>query len=61
MHSEHLEILDDQLLPNLNHLKSASALLLSGRRARWELLRVVWGQFAIMPITLRATAAKSPH
>ena len=56
MHSEHLEILDDQLLPNLNHLKSASALLLSGRRARWELLRVVWGQFAIMPITLHLIA-----
>ena len=56
MHSEPLEILDHQLLPNLNHLKSASALLLSGRRARWELLRVVWGQFAIMPITLHLIA-----
>ena len=34
MHSEHLEILDDQLLPNLNHLKSASALLLSGSQGQ---------------------------
>ena len=34
MHSEHLEILDDRLLPNLNHLKSASALLLSGMQGQ---------------------------
>ena len=34
MHSEHLEILDDRLLPNLNYLKSASALLLSGRQGQ---------------------------
>ena len=34
MHSEHLEILADQLHPNLNHLKSASALLLSGSQGQ---------------------------
>ena len=34
MHSEHLEILDDRLLPNLNYLKSASALLLSGMQGQ---------------------------
>ena len=34
MHSELLEILADQLHPNLNHLKSASALLLSGSQGQ---------------------------
>ena len=34
MHSEHLEILADQLHFNLNHLKSASALLLSGSQGQ---------------------------
>ena len=34
MHSEHLEILNDQLFANLNHLKSASALLLSGMQGQ---------------------------